>query len=222
MLTSGVEMPGFMRTPYLVVPLDVWRKIMTYARLCKYEINGLGYIDRINADGQIDKRGDDFYLSEVFILDQVVSGGSAEIDEATMHAHIHKMVTEREDTGRLRFQWHSHVNMTARFSSVDTATINKYDADWIISLVVNKRGELEARLDVYRPFWVWSPVTVSVATPNDSAITDACVREIQSHVKIDRLLWTGRVRENDLDTIGDVLPIDPSTTLLCGEVNHES
>lgn len=171
--------PGFLVVPTIRIPIDVWQKMMGYVLSCEVEVNGLGYIDRSGGNG--------FVLDEVFILDQTVSALSANIDEATLHRHMHEMVAAGQDTGRLRFQWHSHVHMPARFSPTDLDTINSYGGDWVISLVANKRGEFEARLDVYRPFRVWTPIKVAIVAPTDHAATLTCIRDMAHHLRERRL-----------------------------------
>jgi proteasome lid subunit RPN8/RPN11 len=203
--TSKSE-PGFVWRPRLEVALSVWQEMMTYVKLCQYEINGFGYIVRV------DHRT--FRLEKIFILDQVVTGGSADTVEAALHQHAYEMVQEFGDTNRLRFQWHSHVDMQAYFSGVDHANIERYAGDWMISLVANKAGEYEIRLDVLRPFRTWSPVDLRVITDTEPDMVAHCREEILAKVSQPRLIR----RPRPVDPSGDAntVALDPASVQLGG------
>ena len=52
-----------------------------------------------------------------------------------------------------RLWWHSHVDMCVFFSGTDTDNISKFTSDsYTISLVVNKKSEMKAQLNLWKPF----------------------------------------------------------------------
>lgn len=200
------RMPGFVDTPTLWVSQRNWQKLMAYVQLCPVEINGFGYIDP--APGG-------FELSEVFILEQQVTAGSAEIDAAVVARHMTGMIRRGENTGRMRFQWHSHVNMPAYFSGTDLGNIEAYSSDWMISLVTNKQGEYSLQLDVFRPFRVWTPVDLKVLMPNNAPIVAICQNEIQRMVRrADGFMRRGPIKPQPESSLRETgLPAE-STALL--------
>ncbi len=182
--------PGFIRPPKLFMPMHVWQKLMAYVQACPVEISGFGLLDLCNGDLMVD---------DVYILEQVAGPGSVEVSEETLHRHLFEMERDGGNSGRLRLQWHSHVNMEAYFSSVDLRNIEDYQADWMVSLVLNKRGEFDLRLDMFRPYRAWTPLQLRVRVPSDVLIQDECRREIARKVKQHRPLLPNRsVRQDDV------------------------
>ncbi len=184
--------PGFIPEPELVMSLAVWQEIMGYVHACPSEVNGFGTLDRL---------GDLLRLDEVFILEQTVSPAHAEVSPLVLAKHLTEMVQRGEDTARLRFQWHSHVNMSAYFSGTDLANIETYTSDWMVSMVLNKRSEYQLRLDVYRPWRVWTPLRLKVIAVPNQALVDHCHSEIQSKVR-QRGVFGNAKRVNPLPSAG--------------------
>lgn len=165
--------PGSEESPVLSVPLAVWQKLQGYIQECPTEVNGFGYIDRTT---------DGFYLEDVFILEQTATSHGVNTSSPALHKHLYEMVKSGKDTGRIRFQWHSHVNFGAYFSPTDTDNIGRYPGDWMISLVGNKRGEYEVRLDLLKPVWVTLPLEVKIKIPTDPALAAQCREDIRRNV----------------------------------------
>lgn len=131
------------RKPYighqLVVSAQAFDDILCYTTLWPKEVAGYGLIRR---DGMT------FYLDEVFILDQVVSGYHTTVSPKALHRKIGEL-TQQNRRDQLRFHWHSHVNFEAYFSATDVANIHGWGGEWLVSLVLNKRGDIEVRLDEF-------------------------------------------------------------------------
>lgn len=183
------EVPGFKRLPTLVIPLAVWQQMMGFVLACPIEVNGFGYVDHVVERAEL-------RVSEVFILEQIVTGGSADVDAETLAQYLYQMRHQGENPARMKFQWHSHVNGEARFSPVDTANIETYLAEWMVSLVANKRSEYSARLDIYRPFRIWTPIELRIAVANDADVQAQCNQEIRAKVREPR--WYGGTRGSKL------------------------
>jgi hypothetical protein len=115
------------------------KRLKGYVDNCPVEISGFGLVRR---------DGERFFLDEVFILDQEVSAAHAVIRAEAIGLKDSELVRE----GRVhlrRFQWHSHSELSAYFSVRDVATIRQWRGEWLISMVLNKAGHFEARLDVF-------------------------------------------------------------------------
>lgn len=119
-------------------------KIDNWVDLCKYEISGFGYVD-VLSDGTI-------YVDDVFILRQEVSSGDTEIDSEAISLFLSTLDDQSYD--RVRFWWHSHVNMDVFWSSTDEAGIDQLRGDkFFLHGVFNKKGKSKIRLEVAEPYW---------------------------------------------------------------------
>lgn len=160
--------------PRLFVPLSVWQKLHAYVGACPVEINGFGLLE---------PHGFDLMVTDVFITDQTVGPAHADVDPMVLAAYMTECIRQGIDTSKMRLQWHSHVNMQAYFSGVDTNNIDRYAGEWMISMVLNKAGQFEARLDTYRPFRSTAPIEVVVLVPSDSVLDAQVHNEIAAKVK---------------------------------------
>lgn len=158
---------------------------MAYVQACPVEINGFGYLDRFTGDTER------FELEDVVILQQTATGASVDVSAEVLAQHMTQILMAGGDTGRMRLQWHSHVLMSAYFSNTDLANIEAYSGEWMISIVLNKRGEYDLRLDVYKPFRAWTPLKLVITTQPSPELAAACARDIADKV---RILGTFRVK----------------------------
>ena len=195
--------PGLMGTPVLTVPLSVWQKMFSYVHACPVEVNGFGYVTR---RGLLD-----FELDDVFILEQTATAASVDVSELTIANHMTDMMMRGEDTGRMRFQWHSHVRMSAYFSGTDTSNIDRYPGDWMLSLVANKYGQFEARLDVFAPFRLWAPLEVRIIAPLEDEMARRAKAEISQKVRMPGYFRDKPVRADSV----------PAMIVLDGEILRE-
>lgn len=197
--------PGFQPLPSMVFPLDVWHQMMGYIEACPVEVNGFGYVTRLD-DGNL-------HVDQVFILEQTATAGSVEVEALALARHMTEMAQQGLNGGIMRLQWHSHVDMEAYFSPTDLFNIESYaQTDWALSIVANKRGEYQARLDVFRPFRVWTPVSVLIARPNDD-VREYCRREIADKVKIKGRYRARQVTPNNGVPTAQLLPASSITTV---------
>lgn len=163
----------------LHIPLGVWLKIQTYAHISpgNSEINGLGYIQVLQTGV--------LRVQDVFLIDQTVTGVSVDNAATDIAKTINELIAQGVDTELVRFQWHSHVNMAAYFSGTDTNNIANWLGDWLVSLVVNRQGQFQARFDMFRPIPAQNiPVKVVIDLPTDPALTAACQDDVRTHVKL--------------------------------------
>jgi len=129
--------------PEISIKQDVYRKINAYADLCHNEISALGSVSIVNNKILID---------DVFLFEQVVSGSSTILSQEDVSKFMCDYIRKGKDPSKLKFWWHSHVNMETFWSGTDTNTIDHFSSDWMISMVSNKRNEFKLRLDLFTPF----------------------------------------------------------------------
>lgn len=162
---------NLMPKPRVLLPLKEVKKILAWTKSVPGEINGLGIVERKN---------NDFLIGEAFILKQKVSGGSAKIDPLAFNQYV----AECDDPSKVRFQWHSHGDISAKFFSETDIheTIAKWSGEYLISLVVNKRGDYRCRLDIFEPIYLGFEVPILIAVPVEKEILNFCYQEIEKKV----------------------------------------
>lgn len=121
----------------LFIPSNVFYEMITYAKLHKpKEICGWG---------ELELKDGNYAVKKVFIAPQETSRTSAEQTEEGWN-ELRGKLTEAH-----RFQWHSHVEMNVYQSLDDQKTeesiMNTFQ-DYLISAIVNVKGEIKAFLTV--------------------------------------------------------------------------
>lgn len=114
-------------------------QIKYYVNKCDAEISGLGLVNTENGE---------LTVTEIFLLDQEVTGTTTDIDAGAVAKLIYdlRQKGKLDDKNFLRFWWHSHVNMGVGWSSTDDATIKEFGAnDWLFAGVFNKKDESKYR-----------------------------------------------------------------------------
>lgn len=128
-------------------PIKVYQKMRAYVNNTKLEISGLGRVER---------RGEDFWITDVKILEQRVTGTETVLDRRAIGKFYDEIMQEGGATEEWKLWWHSHNNMEAFFSKTDVDTIDDFDTEeeannWWLSIVTNHEGKIKNRVDIYRP-----------------------------------------------------------------------
>jgi proteasome lid subunit RPN8/RPN11 len=117
-------------------------KLLLYAERCPLEIGGLGYVVQ-------DEEG--LFIPDLFVLPQKVSASDTELDPDALCEFLGRLVREDADVSSVRLWWHSHGDMDLVWSETDCLTIGGLPGDFWVAIVVNRRGEIRSRLDVFVP-----------------------------------------------------------------------
>lgn len=179
-----------MATP-IIIERNSWEKFETLTGMVHTEIAALGY-----AKFQADEKGRPYvYVSELFVIPQEVS--AAEVDFVS--DGLPYAIMKATDEGRLddlRFCIHSHVNMSAYFSGTDDEmieTFGKAGVPWLASVVLNKKGETDARVDVFGvtniPGTGQVTLDAEAVVPPNGELHDQCKAEIDKFVKRSKPKW---------------------------------
>ncbi len=163
----------------IVLPYEVWFKMMTYTKLLDDEINGIGIVER---------EGGKFIVKDLFLLEQEVSGAQCDIKPDSMVNLMQEMVEadKGDDIPKLRFWWHSHNTMGVHWSSTDDATGKNFaGSEFLVSIVTNHRGEMRGKVNLYAPVdLAIDNVNITVQKPlPDANIVEQCKEDIRTHVK---------------------------------------
>jgi len=193
----------------VIMDISVFQKIKCFVDLCDDEINGFGKVERVK---------NDFFITNAFILKQtaIAGGMQVETDKKALNRFIYELVKKGEDHSKIKFQWHSHVNASAFFSTEDKSTIAGYMNDFMISFVINKRGEYECRLDLFQPFYVSLKVPLLISLPLVPKETKKnCADNIKRLVKIKVLVGLPLAKKVKVDDDKEIaLTIIPHENLL--------
>ncbi len=129
--------PAFLR-----FTVETYARLRLYVELCPSEIGGLG---------EVRAEGDGLLVTGLALLDQRVSSAETELEPEAVLRLLHQCVAEGRDPAALRLWWHSHAEGEVEWSETDEATIERFGADSLVSLVTNKAGDLLCRWDAWRP-----------------------------------------------------------------------
>lgn len=162
-------------------------KLWAYTMLCKTEISGLGKVTVV--EGNI-------VVSDLAIFDQKVSSAHSTIPAEALAKFQDERVKAGESMKEWCLWWHSHAEMGVFFSGTDTATIDESSMfPYLVSLVVNRKRETKARLDIYTPVRRHFDMDVRELLPENKEILDLCQKDIDDKVRPATELieskWTG-------------------------------
>lgn len=169
----------------LIITSEVEAKLHAYVRAVNTEIAGMGKA-RISHEG-------DIMLLDVAIYDQEVTGGTADLSTEALARFQTELIQKGESPKDWIVWWHSHADMSAFFSGRDTATIASSDEfQHLISLVVNRRRDRQARLDVFHPFRFTQENLEIVVGTTAFVVPEEIQAEVEEKVKIKSWpVWKG-------------------------------
>jgi hypothetical protein len=154
---------------------EVEERMRHYTNLAAGEVSGLGTVEEFDGG---------FLVTDLFLPKQTCSPGGTDLDQESVATLIMELDQAGKDPGALRFWWHSHGNLDVFWSGTDEQCINNLaNGDYVLSLVTNKRGDVLARLDIFRPVRVTlDKVPVSVRSAGES-LRERCREEIMQKVE---------------------------------------
>lgn len=137
----------------LVFTQETFNQMFTYVDASSIEISGLGRIKKEVKDHTIS-----FIVEELFLLKQKNTAASTHLDPAALAEFVIDRVEKNQSVHDVKLWFHSHVNMQAFWSGTDDACCDAFENEgqeadnWYLSIVVNKKREMKARLDIYKPY----------------------------------------------------------------------
>lgn len=147
-------------------------KIRQYTKLCPNEISGLGQVDIIDGEPVV---------TDVGIFKQVVSSAHSTINPEHLAEFQDEIIKAGGSMKKYVLWWHSHAHMSVFFSGTDTGTIDSStEFPYLVSLVVNKKGDAKARLDIYKPVRMMCELDVETEMIPDSDMTKALRAEMDA------------------------------------------
>jgi len=171
------SMPPWIKRPAVYTLFQAQRELDAYINLCDMEITGLGCVN---------KTGNTFVIEKLCLLDQKVNEVKAELSQDALHTLAYESVKSGKSLANVRLWWHSHVDMPVKWSMQDEATIENLGAtaDWFISIVGNKAGEYNVRLDIFKPVrWAFLDLGLRIKMPEDRVLEERLLEEMKNKVK---------------------------------------
>ncbi len=139
----------------------------------------------------------DLVVGGVQLFDQICTAASTEIDQDALA----KFLVTHQQPEHVRAWIHSHGRLGVFWSQQDEACIEGLANDaCLISIVVNKKREWKARIDVWQPFRLtFDDLPLEIRLP-DQNLRGECERLFNAHVvEMAPLLmpdWRGGVRQH--------------------------
>lgn len=155
------------------IDLVAQEKLWAWTRMAKGEVSMLGLVED-TPEGPA--------ITDLFLMRQTCTAASTDMDRADVARLLFDLGAAGIE-GQLRAWVHSHASMDVFWSKTDDDCIEGLAADpYCVSLVVNKRGDMRARVDLFRPVRVViDEVPVKLRTP-DLGLVDLCRAEFMAKV----------------------------------------
>lgn len=156
---------------------QAWRKLRYWVQATRLEVSGLGLVGVEHKDDEVA-----LIIKEVFILKQKCTGSTTELDNGAV-AELMARLQGESRLGQLRLWWHSHADQPVFWSGQDATTRRAFASEWVLSVVLNRKLEAKAALDVYKPFPLsMDTLAVSLVEDPDDGLKAVCEREVQELV----------------------------------------
>lgn len=195
--------------PRVMITLGARQKLQYFIDLCPEEISGLGTVER---------QGNDFLITNVFLFQQVVTNASTDLDQEDIGKLITNFIKEGKDPGKIKLWWHSHSDMESFWSITDENTIANLENGFMISVVGSKSGEFRCRLDLFSPFRMTViDLPLIIIFPENAQLKKECLTEIKKKVKkiVPRFIFGQKEREvetkENANDIGSPMGLDTET-----------
>ncbi len=153
-----------------------YQKIRHWVMMAQGEVSGLGIVSE-----RRDERGHIIQLvvDEVYLIKQQCSGTDTLLNDESIAQFLIEMTKQEEDVSKLKLWWHSHANMEVFWSSTDEQCIQGLaNSSYMLSIVVNKKKNMLARIDVYNPFHLTlNKIETDVFYPDEPELAEFCKNE---------------------------------------------
>ncbi len=178
--------------PIVFISFAAKQKLDYYVSCTQGEISGFGLVEEI---------GDNFLITDVFILPQECTSISTVIEGVHVARLIRELDAKGVDVSKLKLWWHSHFDFPTYWSSIDVETINEFnDRRWMVHVVVNQLHDYQVRLDEYKPRrQTIGNLKFVVHTDTDSELKKKIADEVAEKVRMLNLRKS-KIWQNDEET----------------------
>ncbi len=172
--------------PKLIIPHESYKRLKGFVDVCPVEVTGF-------ADVEYDPEEKVFVVGKIYLVKQTAQPAEVDMNEEDVAKFTDELISQGS-TQLPRIWWHSHANMPAFFSATDDATQKELVNDsYMISLVLNKEGKMQANLNLWKPFpYRFEDMEISLGAAVD-APTDEIKKEYEEKVVVS--LDEGTIRQ---------------------------
>ena len=155
------------------IDLAAHEKLWAWTKMARGEVSMLGLVE--------DAPGDPV-ITDLFLMKQSCTGASTDMDQADVARLLFDLGTDGLE-GRLRAWVHSHASMDVFWSKTDDDCIEGLGGEpYIVSVVVNRKGDMRARVDVFKPVrFVIDDLPLKLRIP-DLGLQEQCRAEFNAKV----------------------------------------
>lgn len=128
-----------------------WQKMWSLCHACDSEISWLGII---STDEEKTAAGvtEPYYFTDIYVVEQECDGTNTDMSETAVGDLVNTLMNENIDPGRIKLWGHTHPTFSTDFSGKDEACIERLQLEPLVSIILNKKGEVNLRLDQWEPF----------------------------------------------------------------------
>ena len=167
-LTGNFENTTNLNIPITMKQVSTTKKpVVIFSDIANAKITKLvdACTGEVGWQGIVDRKDNIFVIKDILIYPQTVTSATVTVDELEYAQWLSKIPTDH--LKKLRFQAHSHVNMSVTPSSTDTDLYNNYlktlkDDDYYIFMIINKRNDIN--------MWIYDLKTNLRYTTNEITI----------------------------------------------------
>lgn len=169
-----------------ILPIP-YLKIMYYAQASPGEISGFCKTRRLKRKGLQEQHLGDRLIVDVKIFRQTVSQGDTVLGDDVQSKFLVDLIRRGENPADWNVWWHSHHNFGVFWSGTDEQAIAQLSAagNKIISLVVNKMGDMKARQDKNGIRENLRPVMLARGLVADTDLRKRCTAEVRRKVTLE-------------------------------------
>lgn len=164
------------------IEAEAYAEMIAYAhKFSPDECSGIGLVERIDYDDN----SIEFNVTKIFVPNQYNTAGTTDIPDEELNRTNTELVIAGEDTEKLKFHWHSHVDMTVFHSGTDDENYDDLKVgSFAVSLVVNKRGDMLGSVHLYEPMRI-SICNIEVEVPgkDDVQVDEDKIQSTYDRVK---------------------------------------
>lgn len=167
---------------HVEIDLHAMAKFWLWVDLAQGEVSALGVVDEI-----FDERTGNLYalrITDFHLVKQSCTSVETTMDSVAISDLLSSLESQGQEVGRLLCWAHSHDTMAVFWSSTDNECIaGLANGGYLLSLVVNKKRETMARLDMFHPAHLCvTDVAWEHYCPLDEL--EAIAAEIEFHEKV--------------------------------------
>jgi hypothetical protein len=168
-----------------------------------------------------DETKDEYIISDIMVYPQEVTGATVTTDQAEYQTWLYQF--DNEVFNNIRFQGHSHVNMSTYPSKTDTDLYEKLLAQldntmFYIFMIWNKRGEKTIKIYDLAKNVLFETSDVTVSVLDDGLGIESLLKDAKGKVREEKYSYSGAYFKEKYNYYGDagwdyttVEPAAPST-----------